>query len=527
MTTNSSGRTLNHAAKAAKAELDRRRSLEQEIAALQGTLDLRQKLPHLHGYKWYPWARKFFESFNRLNFLTAANQVSKSSTAIRKNIRFATDAAVWEAAWGKKPKQFWYFYPSQKVLDAEWATKWSEFMPTDRNDPVYGWKEIKLHGVLQGIKFNSGVYLFFKFYSQSAIDLQTGTLDMLTADEEMPVDLWSELSARITASNGIFNMVFTATLGQEFWRLVMEPNIEEGEVEVMPNALKIQASLYDCMEYEDGTPSHWTPEKIAEVVARCKDQNEIDRRVMGRFVVSSEDKIFPTFAPGKHMIPPRAIPKGWFITTAVDIGTGGNAHPAAITFMAVNPEMTRAEVFVGWRGDGIRTDVGDIAEKFVFLKKSNALLPMIQLYDQASHDFFVAATSLGEGFKKSEKNHEKGEEIMNALLKNDMLFFHNTPEIAKISKELMTMRHATPKRHRKDDLTDTVRYQVCEFVWNFEAIVKRLAEAIPVKTVAQLSQEEQHLEDRRNRPADPLSVAESSIEQEFDDWNSLYEADHA
>jgi hypothetical protein len=189
--------------------------------------------------------------------------------------------------------------------------------------------------------------------------------------------------------------------------------------------------------------------------------------------------------------------------------------------------MTRGEVFVGWKGGKERTDVGDIAEKYVFLKKSNALLPMIQLYDQASHDFFVAITSLGEGFKKSEKSHEKGEEIMNALLKNDMLFFHNTPEIAKIAPELMTMRHATPKRHRKDDLSDTVRYQVCEIAWNFEAIVKRLADAVPAPTVKTLTPEEQALEDRRNRPDSPFSVEQSSIEEEFALFNDLYGTDHA
>lgn len=370
-------------------EASAKQRLIEEISTQEKMLRLRQTLPHLYGYKWYLWARKFFESTNRLNFLTAANQVSKSSTAIRRNIHFATEPAMWEEAWGKQPKQFWYFYPSAKVMDAEWATKWSEFMPKDKLCPKYGWKEIKKHGVLEGIKFNSGVYLFFKFYSQSAVDLQTGTLDMLTADEEMPVDLWSELSARISASNGIFNMVFTATLGQDYWRRVMEPNKDDGDEEVMANALKIQASLYDCMEYEDGTKSHWTPEKIAEVVARCKDQNEIDRRVLGKFVVATHDKIFPTFNAGKHMIPPRPVPSDWFVTTAVDIGTGGStAHPAAITFMAINPEATRAEVFIGWRGDHERTDVGDIAEKFVFLKKSNNVLPMIQLYDQASHDFF-------------------------------------------------------------------------------------------------------------------------------------------
>lgn len=501
-------------------------ALQGEIEAQEQMLKLRKTLPHLHGYKWYKWAREFFESLNRLNFLTAANQVSKSSTAIRKNIHFATDPAIWEAAWGHRPDQFWYFYPSQKVLDAEWATKWPKFMPVDKSDPKYGWKEIKLHGVLQGIKFNSGVYIFFKFYSQKAIDLQSGTLDMLTADEEMPVDLWSELAARITASNGIFNMVFTATLGQEFWRLCMEPNLEEGEVEVMPNALKIQASLYDCMFYEDGTPSHWTPEKIAEVVARCKDQNEIERRVMGKFVVDTADKIFPTFLPGKHMIAPRPIPKDWFITCAVDVGTGPPAHPAAITFMAISPDMTRAEVFVGWRGDEGRTDVGMIAEKFVFMKRSNHLLPMIQLYDQASRDFFTAISSLGEPFKKSEKSHELGEEILNALLKNDMIFFHNTPDLAKIAKEFMAMRRATPKRHRKDDLVDTVRYQVCEIVWNFAAIVQRLSEALPAPTVKTNTREEQQLEDRRSPPPDPMAELEKAMQDEFAEFNALYGNPH-
>lgn len=134
----------------------------------------------------------------------------------------------------------------------------------------------------------------------------------------------------------------------------------------------------------------------------------------------------------------------------------------------------------------------------------------------------MAVSSLNQAFKKSEKGHEKGEEILNALLKNDMIFFHNTPELSKIAKEFMTLRHATPKRHRKDDLVDTVRYQVCEIVWNFEAIVKRLAKSVPDPTINPPTKGEQHLEDRRNRPDFAFEMEQSRIEAEFSEFNDLY-----
>lgn len=513
-------------ARVVSPEEARKRALMQEAALLEAQLALRKSLPHLHGYKLYEWARRFIYSFNRLNFLTAANQVSKSSTAIRRNILLATDKTLWQEAFrGRQPRQFWYMYPSQKVMEAEFLTKWSEFLPKNKDDPQFGWRPIKKHGVLEGIHFTgSDVYLFFKFYSQSASDLQTGSVDMLTADEEMPVELWPELQARITATDGIFNMVFTATLGQDYWRRVMEP--EKDEEELLPHALKIQASLYDCMYYEDGTPSHWTAEKIAEVVARCSSQAEIDRRVLGRFVVDTESKIFPAFHPGRHMIPPRPIPPSWtLITTAVDHGSGGKEnHPAAITFMAVSPDMSQAEVFLGWRGDGIETAASDTAEKFVELKKSNKLTPAIQLYDQSSADLFACLSALGEGFKKSEKSHEKGEETMNSLFKNDMLKIHSTPELMKLSKELQTLRKSTPKRHRKDDLSDTVRYQVAEIVWNYAPVLARLKKTLPEPQVKQLTAEEQHLEDRRNRPVDPFIEEKNTLDAEFSEWNGLYGA---
>ena len=74
--------------------------------------ELREDLPHLYGWKFYPWSREFFESRNKMNLLCAANQIGKSSIAIRKNIEWACNKKLWPELWDTEPKQFWYFYPS-------------------------------------------------------------------------------------------------------------------------------------------------------------------------------------------------------------------------------------------------------------------------------------------------------------------------------------------------------------------------------------------------------------------------------
>ena len=80
------------------------------------------------------------------------------------------------------------------------------------------------------------ITIYFKTYSQNVTDLQAGTVSFIFCDEELPISLFPELSARLIATDGYFSMVFTATLGQEYWRLTMEPDEENGEIEKHPDA---------------------------------------------------------------------------------------------------------------------------------------------------------------------------------------------------------------------------------------------------------------------------------------------------
>lgn len=88
-------------------------------------------------------------------------------------------------------------------------TKWSQFMPADdfKDDPIYGWEVIKKGSDIAGVRFKSGVLLFFKTYEQNVMALQTGTVDALFCDEELPFHLYEELMFRISASDGYFSMV--------------------------------------------------------------------------------------------------------------------------------------------------------------------------------------------------------------------------------------------------------------------------------------------------------------------------------
>ena len=78
-----------------------------ELEKLELQEKLRVGLPFKYRWKFYPWAREFFESRNRMTLLCAANQISKSSTQIRKAIEWATNPDLWPDLWATRPHQFW------------------------------------------------------------------------------------------------------------------------------------------------------------------------------------------------------------------------------------------------------------------------------------------------------------------------------------------------------------------------------------------------------------------------------------
>ncbi len=505
----------------------------KELALLKRKKELEAELPHLYR-KHYRWSRAFDESLNTFNCVCAANQIGKSSAAVRRAIRDATDPKKWEILWprlaGNPPGQFWYFYPDKKTLNRELQTKWLEWLPSGSKtiDPQYGWKWIKESADIIGINFLSGVKIYFFTYTMDVSAVQASTVHQIFADEEMPESFYSELVLRLTRTKGILNAVFTPTLNQPFWK-----DIIEGEL--FPEAFKQQVSMYDCIGYDDGTESDFNEAMIQAVIAKCKSETEVQRRVFGKFVTEF-GRSYYAYESSRHLIN-RHDTKDWFIYSAVDYGSGGALnHPSAIIFLAVNKEFTEGRVTGAWRGDGIETTAGDLLNKYNELERPYKVIQ--KCYDPGSVDFGLLAQRSGAGFIKANKKREYGEETMNTLFKYDMLkLFDDDEEILKLDRELNHIMQFSKAKlagggKTGDDLTDTLRYCIMQVPWNWEKIDERAREELEKKEIiATKPKTEQdfqveQINMRRGLNADGTEQRGDNddnwtIEQEIDFWNDL------
>lgn len=451
---------------------DQIKALEEEIQLRELQLRMRECLPHLYGHKMYRWQRQFFDATNKYCTLVASNQSGKSTIQIRKCIRWATDKDLWPKLWKTAPIQFWYLYPDYQTSNSEVLNKWvREFLPREefKDHPVYGWKIHKRGQDIEYIRFNSGVSVYFKAYSQDVMNLQGGSVHAVWGDEEVPWDLISELQMRIAATNGYMSFAFTATRGQEEWRKVVEERgphemWKEGEVDI----LKIQVSAYDCLTYEDGTPSSvWSIEKIEETKKFLHTEAQIERRIMGRFIKDS-DLAYEQFNRKRHLIDIVNVDlsKG-SIYAGMDYGSGTN-HQSSICLVWVNDEHTYGVAFALWLGEkGIPTTCGDVIAQYQ--KMTKGLKVTRTFYDWSARDLKTIAESLGLFVESADKNHSTGQRILNTLFQNDQLKLMKVGSYEELSSQLETLstEDCTPakKKYANDDICDALRYTVTRIPW--------------------------------------------------------------
>lgn len=485
----------------------------ERLALLEKKAVFRENLPHLHGFRKYKWGREFFESTNKINLVVAANQIGKSTEQICKCIEWATNKSLWPRLWKSTPRQFWYMYPSSPVATTEMDTKWiMDLLPRGelKNDSVYGWKAHYKAYFIQSLEFNSGVRIYFKTYSQDPQDLQASSPSAIFCDEEIPVSILGELQFRLAATDGYFHNVFTATLGQEFWREAMEMR---GSKERFPDAFKKNISMYDCQEFEDGTKSHWTEERINRIKATCKSQAEIDRRVYGRFVVDSGLR-YPGFDRGRNVCESFNIPSTFRIFVGVDAGSGGDNHPAAVTFTAVSPKYDEAYIFKGARFDGMVTTASDVVQMVTQMKAG--LEDRIEgiFYDYSSADLREIAFRMGEIWLPAEKHHAVGEQRLNVLFKNGMLKILDIPELHPLIYELLSNKSITRKTEGGDDAIDSARYSIAKVPFDWSKINGEVA-VVPPKI---LTEAQRRMEFFKGGYAEE----KYDVDAELSYWNELH-----
>jgi len=493
---------------------------KEKLALLEKEKEIRAGLPHLYPpHKLYKFQVDFIESINDMNLLTAANQLGKSSCNIIKCIKWATDTKLWPKLWKThiygNPNLFWYLYPSRELATIEFETKWSKYLPKGKykDDPVYGWKAEYEDGYINALKFNSGVTVLFKFYSQKVMNLQGNTVYAVFVDEELPFYLYDEVISRIRGIEGYYNMVFTATEAQEEWRCAVE---EKGPKERFKGAFKQQTTLWDCVTYADGSPSPWTPERIIKEENKCGTESEKLRRIYARFILA-EGRVFEAFEPGKNVVKPYDIGKDYFIYAGIDLGSGGKNHPSAITLLAVKHDFKKGIVFRGWLGNAPNIQHGDVIDKYKEMTKGLVVSGMF--YDFSAVDFGPMALDAGLPAMKADKSsgsREFGIGTVNTLFKNLKLEIFDLPELQPLVNELLSYRVGTPKHRAVDDMIDSLRYQVAKIPWDFSDIDNK--SAINVTKIKEKSDVEKRLDFYRNHQEE----VREAIDAEIEEANSLY-----
>ena len=452
------------------------------IEALELKARLRKELPHIYAYdgKMYCWANDVISSTAKKNFLCGGNQISKSSTLIRLIILNCTEPDRWQKLWGgTKPLISAFYGPDKSTITSEFKDKWvNEWLPRGeaKESGKYSWKESYKDGEIDYLEFlEAGTKVYFRSYSQKPSSLQAKTLYATYCDEECPESHFSEIIARLTATDGIYYNFFTATLGQDYLAEILEPHSPEDNP--YPEALRKTVSLYDCVTYSCGSPSKWTLEKVREKEQAYSRESERQKRIYGRFVLDS-GLVFETFSTVKNVQNCHPLPSNWLSYIGIDIGSGGkNNHPAAIVVVTANPSFNCGKVSFSWRGDGIVTTAGDILDKLFEVVSSEVKTEIAEIrYDWASKDFgllFQRDQRLNYLHAiPADKSRSAGLDLLNTLFRLHILKImlgESAGDNSKLVTELSTNLLKTKKNNAKDDLSDALRYAAINIPWNLNS----------------------------------------------------------
>lgn len=439
-----------------------------------------EHLPHLAKYKLYPWQYKFITSTNRINLCVASNQSGKSVALQKKTVWLASTPQYWPTFFPRRANNanmMWYLYPDRGTMKREWASKWPACLPdVPKSHPFHAHYGYSLgprkEGLPEYIKFNTGMYIFFLYYTQDLSHLQATTVDYIGCDEEVPIPVYEELAARLLATGGQFNSVFTATLGQKFFYDAIE-RVGSPE-ETLKNAFKINVSMYDCLKYMDGSPSeHVTEESIEAALDFYKDDPDmVKKRVYGRFILG-QGKAFYSYKKDVCEVENVQVTRQHPIFAIVDPGTGGEkAHPAGILIVQHDMERHKLVVLSAWRGDGVATTSNTILAQVE--RMINGLGTNTLIYDGAAGDFKLTCHEDRPNLYliAAKKGRKEGFERVNSYLEAGVIEIpkkcpHGVPwweesQIEKLHVELATVVKVPETGDKRpaitDDLTDCLRY---------------------------------------------------------------------
>jgi len=169
-----------------------------------------------------------------------------------------------------------------------------------------------------GVVSDGVATLSFKSYDQGRKKFQTKTLDFGWCDEEPPEDIYSEMMARITATNGFTFITFTPLLG-------MSKVVSKFLLEDSPDRSDTVMTLWDV--------PGMTQEKV-DTIMRGYPPYQRQARTMGVPMMGS-GQVFPVDPDSITEDPLTFIPPEWLKLWGIDFGIN---HPFGAVLLAWDRE---------------------------------------------------------------------------------------------------------------------------------------------------------------------------------------------
>lgn len=182
--------------------------------------------------------------------------------------------------------------------------------------------------------YTNGVYdgvsvARFKSYEQGRQKFQGAPVDLIWGDEEPPMDVYTEMLARLTATNGSIYVTFTPMNGiTELWqRFDLQSK----------DRIRVAMTIKDALHID-------TPEKLAKVLARYP-AHEHAARINGQPMMG-EGRVFTVLEEAISEPTLTYIPPAWTKLFSIDFGIG---HPFACTLQAWDRDNDVIHVLEAWR----------------------------------------------------------------------------------------------------------------------------------------------------------------------------------
>lgn len=186
-----------------------------------------------------------------------------------------------------------------------------------------------------------------KTFEQGREKVQGASLDFVWPDEEVPMDIYGELVARVQDRDGFIMPTFTPLLGMTNLVQLYFDNPDKN-----PRRTYVNMTLHDCIGgvWPDGTPwageewkGHYTKERVDQIVADYPAR-ERKTRVLG-IPMMGEGLVFPV-DHDEYTISPIQIPRWWPRICGLDFGVD---HPTAASWLAYDRDADTVYLYKTYR----------------------------------------------------------------------------------------------------------------------------------------------------------------------------------